>query len=469
MGIVFGGFVPHPPIIVPAVGRKHLAVVTRTVAAMEEWARDCVARQPETLIIISPHGPVFQDVIAVTATERVQGNLGTFGAPQVKADLANDPDLVAAILAEAGKQGVGTGRLDAVLAKDLEVPLALDHGIMVPLSYLLTAGFTGKVVPVAMGFLPRHELFAFGLALRAAMAKAAYPVGLIASGDLSHRLTRDAPSGYAEEGFIFDAQVTRMVKNWDVAGMLKVEETLCEKAGECGFRPLIMLAGAFDDGAVKSKVYSYEGPFGVGYLVAALTPEKPEKPQGEKRLAELRQAVTDQVQAVRENESPIVRFARDTLEAFVQHRQPPAVPLKLGGPDEQPAGVFVSLKKNGQLRGCIGTVAPTQPSLGLEVRYNAVSAGTRDPRFLPVQPVELPEIIYSVDVLGPEEPAPDIAALDPRRYGVIVRAGDRQGLLLPNLEGIETAQEQVTIARRKAGIPDDVPVQLSRFEVVRYH
>jgi AmmeMemoRadiSam system protein A len=133
------------------------------------------------------------------------------------------------------------------------------------------------------------------------------------------------------------------------------------------------------------------------------------------------------------------------------------------------AGVFVSLKKGGELRGCIGTIFPVTGSTGEEVIENAVSAATRDPRFPPVTESELPDIQYSVDVLSEPEDVADTGQLDPIRYGVIVSDGLRRGLLLPDLEGVDTVEEQIRIASMKAGLaPGDPNVSIQRFEVKRY-
>jgi AmmeMemoRadiSam system protein A len=135
---------------------------------------------------------------------------------------------------------------------------------------------------------------------------------------------------------------------------------------------------------------------------------------------------------------------------------------------EERAGVFVSLKKHGQLRGCIGTIAPTCPSIADEIIQNAISAGTKDPRFSPVRESELDDIVYSVDVLGEPEPVDDVSQLDVIRYGVIVSSGYKRGLLLPNLEGVDTVEQQVEIARQKAGIGRNEDYSLERFEVIRH-
>ena len=132
------------------------------------------------------------------------------------------------------------------------------------------------------------------------------------------------------------------------------------------------------------------------------------------------------------------------------------------------AGAFVSVHKQGRLRGCIGTIGPTEPSLALEIIRNAVSAAARDPRFEPIRPEELPWLEISVDVLGEAEKISSEAELDVKRYGVIVSCGSRRGLLLPDLEGVDTVEEQVAIARQKAGIRPEERVSLQRFEVVRH-
>ena len=166
---------------------------------------------------------------------------------------------------------------------------------------------------------------------------------------------------------------------------------------------------------------------------------------------------------------PLVELARNTIENYVRTGKAVTPPRELTPEMKQKAGAFVSLHKHGALRGCIGTIEPTSPDVASEVIRNAISAATRDPRFPPVQASELDELEISVDVLLPPEPIESIDELDPERYGVIVQSGWRRGLLLPDLEGVDTAEYQVAIARRKAGIRPSEPVQLYRFEVIRYH
>ena len=168
-------------------------------------------------------------------------------------------------------------------------------------------------------------------------------------------------------------------------------------------------------------------------------------------------------------ESAYVRLARETIENYIKYGKIIAPPLDISKEIiNQKAGVFVSIKKFGNLRGCIGTFMPTQENIVQEIIKNAISAVVDDPRFSPVTVSELGDLIISVDVLSPPEEISDISELDPKKYGVIVSSGYKKGLLLPDLEGVDTAEYQIDIAKRKAGIYPDEKVKLYRFEVKRY-
>ncbi|MBN1690843.1 MAG: AmmeMemoRadiSam system protein A [Dehalococcoidia bacterium] len=164
---------------------------------------------------------------------------------------------------------------------------------------------------------------------------------------------------------------------------------------------------------------------------------------------------------------PLAKLARKAVEDYVNGRRM-VEPDELAPEMKERAGVFVSLKKRGQLRGCIGTFEPTQPSVAQEIIQNAISSATGDPRFSPVRPDELKDIEYSVDVLTSPQPVEDKAQLDAKKYGVIVEAGRRRGLLLPDLEGVDSVDMQIDICRQKAGISPAEPVKLYRFQVRRY-
>lgn len=169
-----------------------------------------------------------------------------------------------------------------------------------------------------------------------------------------------------------------------------------------------------------------------------------------------------------ESINPLVRLARKAIKEYVEKGNIITPPEELTPEMKERHGVFVSLKKRGTLRGCIGTYEPATSCVAEEIIVNAISAATRDPRFMPLTPEELNDIEISVDILTEPEPVRNTSELDPERYGIIVKSGFKRGLLLPDIEGVDTVDMQIDIARHKAGITEDEPVELYRFEVKRY-
>jgi AmmeMemoRadiSam system protein A len=164
---------------------------------------------------------------------------------------------------------------------------------------------------------------------------------------------------------------------------------------------------------------------------------------------------------------PVVKLAKETVETYVKEGKLPEQ-KELAPEMKERAGVFVSIHKHGQLRGCIGTFEPQKDNVAEEIMANAISSATRDPRFPPITPSELDDLEYSVDILTKPEPVSDVRQLDPKKYGVIVESGWRRGLLLPDLEGVDSVEEQIAICRLKAGISASEPIKLYRFQVRRF-
>ena len=178
----------------------------------------------------------------------------------------------------------------------------------------------------------------------------------------------------------------------------------------------------------------------------------------------------DQIAKIGDNEDPYVRLARKSLEQYILYGKVIDIYNEnlLKDMIENQAGVFVIIKQDAQLRGCLGTTEPIRKNIAEEIVYNAIGAGTRDPRFFPVKREELDSLKYCVDVIKEPEPVQSIDQLDVKRYGIIVSCDLRTGILLPNLEGINTPKEQVSIALEKAGIREVEPYSIKRFEVIRH-
>lgn len=460
MALVGAFILPHPPVIIPAVGKGEEKRIHKTTEAYQKAAGKIAELKPETIVVTTPHSVLYSDYLHISPGESASGSFRQFGASGPSAEFAYDTGFVKALTEEAGKAGVPAGTFG-------EKDPSVDHGALVPLTFVNGAYRGYKLVRCSISGLGPAVHYEFGRCIARTAEKLGRRTVLIASGDLSHKLTESGPYGYAEEGPRFDREVTDAMKAGDFLRFLTFDPDFCEAAAECGLRSFQILAGAFDGAAVRSDFLSYEGPFGVGYAVCAFLPAGPDTSRniGEQYRNWERSAMRE----CRKHEDEYARLARLSLESWVRDGKRASLPKELSsGLLNRRAGVFVSLKKDGELRGCIGTILPVQGCVADEIVRNAVSAGTRDPRFDPVTADELPDLVYSVDVLGKTEPAPSLDALDAKRYGVIVRCGDRCGLLLPNLAGVDTPHQQVEIALRKGRIRPDEPFRMERFEVVRH-
>ncbi|MGE5380655.1 MAG: AmmeMemoRadiSam system protein A [Methylocystaceae bacterium] len=464
-GVIMGCICPHPPVMIPEVGKSDASKTRASINGMRELAEAIKACSPDCLIFITPHGNVFADAISFLVEPVLEGNLAGFGAGDVRFAADNDLELLRAwaVACEAAAL--------PLVAIDKDTPYQgvspkLDHGVMVPLYFLEQAGI--KALPfivISQAGLPEDELYQAGMCLQQACQETGRRVVIVASGDMSHRLADDSPYGFNPAGPEFDQLISTIIKEADISELLRVPPELRDSAGECGYRSLVMMAGAFDEQELTSWIYSYQKPFGIGYLVAALAPT------GKNQASVYNEFINNYQQKMdtsRREESAPVAWARQVLESYINRHVLPDAPQISDPLFSQQAGVFVSLKKKGQLRGCIGTIFPTTSNIEEEIKNNAVSSGTRDPRFPAVHPQELTDLVYSVDILGKPEPCRR-EDLDPAVYGVIVRHGSKTGLLLPALEGVDTVDEQLRIALSKAGIKASEDYQIERFMVERYH
>ena len=453
MSILAAYAVPHPPLIIPDVGRGREEDIADTVAAYRDIARDIVALDPETIVVTSPHAPCYRDGFYVCTGVRAWGDMARFAAPRATMQAEYDQQLAHAIRA---------------LAQEADLPLSsndpsdsdVDHATFIPLWFVnqayaeagIAPGY--RVVRIGLSGMGYEVHRTMGRCIAQGVAQCARRVVFVASGDLSHKLTHDGPYGFAKEGPAFDEQICDIFRTGELGKLFSFSRSFADRAAECGLQSFQMMAAALAEqgGSWRSELLSHEGPFGVGYGTARVLPANQPPAESEETV------------------DPYIKLARASVEHFVSTGAPLTLPADVSSDmTERQAGAFVSLHKHGELRGCMGTIAGTQPTLAQEIVRNGILACSQDPRFSPVKPSELDFIEYSVDVLGEPEFITGSEQLDPARYGVIVTSGGRRGLLLPNLEGIDSVQLQIAIARQKAGIdPREKDVRLQRFEVVRH-
>jgi len=463
MYVINAVMVPHPPLIIHDVGHGEERRIKATTDAYASAAEFIKASKPETIIITSPHAPMYYDYFHISPGNGAKGDFSAFGAKNVRFCVEYDKEFTTELENKAREMDFPAGTLG-------EKDGRLDHATMIPLYFIEKAYGNEKLPPIVrigLSGLPLTEHYRLGMLIRDTAKKLSRRISIVASGDLSHRLKPDGPYGFSADGPEYDKKIMSAMENADFGELFSFSEAFCESAGECGHRSFTIMAGCFDGFDVKAKKLSYEGPFGVGYGVCLFEPGKENTLRSFLKNEEERRREEAEKRTAKEDE--YVRLARMTVEEYVKNGkkiEPPQWALEEMG--SQKAGAFVSLHIDGALRGCIGTIAPTRKNIAEEIIQNGISACSDDPRFPAVREKELAFLEYSVDVLSEAEDISSEDELDIKKYGVIVTKGYRRGLLLPDLEGVNSVEEQIEIAKKKAGIRPDETVRLQRFEVVRH-
>lgn len=497
MSILAGFMLPHPPLIIPDIGRGKEQEIQNTIDAYHKAAQELAALRPETILLLSPHQTMYADYFHISPGRSARGDFGQFGAKAVCMEVSYDTEFVTYLGGIAGSHNLHAGTLG-------EREKKLDHGTMVPLWFVNQYYTEYRLVRIGLSGFPLTAHYRLGQCIREVAEMLGRKAVIIASGDLSHRLKEDGPYGYRKEGPQYDARIMDVMERGAFGELFSFSESFCETAAECGHRSFTIMAGAFDRTSLDVERLSYEGPFGVGYGICTFHVRGMERGRSMEEATSMEETHSTQEKHSMENmhsmdnapstdetrnfleqfeawekkrlcaqqakEDPYVKLARHTIETWLRTGELPRVPKELPGElYSRRAGAFVSLKEDGRLRGCIGTTRAVQGSLAEEIMHNAVSACSQDPRFSPVELWEAERLTITVDVLGDTERISSPDELDVKRYGVIVTKGGRRGLLLPNLEGVDTVEQQIAIAKQKAGISEQEKVALERFEVVRHY
>lgn len=450
---------PHPPIVLPEVGKGEEAKISNTSESMHKIGKEVKEMAPSTIIVVTPHGVMFEDAVAMIYEDNISGSLKDFGIPQVSMELELNKALTDRIYEITLDEGIPSILITNNLLKKYYDKVTLDHGALVPLYFINKYYNSYKLVHITYAPISDVELYKFGMSISKAIEEFDEDAIFIASGDLSHKLKEEGPYKYSPYGEKFDREFLDYLKNGDVISTIHMdEETVCN-AGECGRKSVSIMLGALEGKKFNGKLLSYEGTFGVGYGVMKfnIISEDTSKLEELKSLKKSNQY------------DPYVKLARESLTTYLTtgnklESLPDYITEEMKNIKR---GVFVSLKKHKELRGCVGTILPTSSSVAEEIINNAIEAGIYDPRFYEVKKEELLDIDFSVDVLTEPESAIK-ADLNPLEYGIIVRSKGRTGLLLPNLEGIDSVEAQVSIALRKAGISENEDYTIERFKVTRH-
>lgn len=462
MGVVAAFALPHPPLAAPGAPEEGRGRIAHTVDAMREASRRLRDLAPETVVVVTPHATSHADRILLAGGEQASGELaGT------RYEAAYDVELVERVRSRAGRMGV-----ECDVIEDDE----LDPGTLVPLAFVLEAFeereyLAPLVVRCSIAGPAPDAHYRLGEVVAVAAEETGRRVAVVASANLSHRLSETSPLGWSPDGPLFDSMACGALGSGSFLPLLTCDRAFAESAGECGLRPLQVLAGALDETRVTCDLMSYEAPFGVGYAVASFVPTTDVGSDPSRDfLSAYERWAGQELERRREGEDAFVSLAREALESYVltgeRMEVPEGLPAELAEPR---AGAFVTLWSSGELRCCVGTLAPQRSTLAAEVCANAVAAARGDRQAPHVAADELDDLVYEVDVVHDPEPC-GIDGLDPARYGVVVSTPDgRRGMMLPGLPGIGTVEEQVGAAALRGGIAlgrDEVSYR--RFLVTRH-
>lgn len=456
----------HAPVVLPEVAGRDARVVESTTHAMRDAARCVVQARPDVVVVLSPHAARHVAAWSVADGDVLAGEIAFAGAPAVRVSLPIARHAVLALEAEALRAGVPLRR---------NVGTVLDHGALVPLRFLAEAGWAGDTLLLAFPDSPTHpDCQAMGEAIARAAQASRRRWAIVASGDMSHCLMPGAPAGFHPEAWHFDRGTTIALEEGALHRAVEVDPSLRAIAAEDVVDSLEVASAAIGWDPRGHRILSYEGPFGVGYLVAVLHDE-PIVAAREVRAAPVARPIEEALRAALRGrgsagspDSPglgpaLLGVARRAIEEALTGRPITLPPL----PEVSvPGGIFVTLWSPGrQLRGCIGHVGPVRRPVAREVADCAVAAAMKDRRFPPVRRAELADLRIEVSFLGPLERVRSLDALDPARFGVVIAQGSHRGVLLPRLEGVSSAVRQLAIACEKGGVDPDLPFEVYRFEV----
>ncbi len=272
-GLCAGFLLPHPPVLIPVVGQGREAEASATINACREAAALIARIKPETLVILSPHAPLFRDYVYVYNGSFLSGNFANFGASFPVMRFEQDTEFRTLLVNNLNKDGIQAGSLEKETFGIPDTGKELDHGVLVPLHFINEAYSSFKIVALASASYSVKDQYRIGVHIRKAADAAGRRVCIIASGDMSHKVNRESPYGAVREGALFDKALTDALRNSDTASLLTIDPVLREKGAECGYGSIVILCGAFDQVPLKTELIGYEAPFGIGYCVASFIPE----------------------------------------------------------------------------------------------------------------------------------------------------------------------------------------------------
>lgn len=455
MALLASYILPHCPVAIPEVGRGQERALPKTEEGFEKVAKEIASLHPDTIVIASPHAESYSDYFQIADGEMATGSLQEYGAPQIRFRLHYDDALRKAIAQLASARQFPAG------FDSCEKP-SLDHGTMVPLYFINREYQNYKIVRLGLSGLPLYFHYKMGVIIADAAKKVGERVVFIASGDMSHCLSKDGIYGYRSEGARYEELLSKSLKSANFGDLLRMDRRLITCAKECGHRAFSMLAGTLDRKAIQVTFYSHEAPFGIGYGIYGYTILGDD---GSRAFGELYQSkILFSIQEKKERSGPCVKLAYLTLDQFLNRTEAKKAEIPLFMVENQ-KGVVVSIYEFGTLRARYGTIFPSESNLAQEIIQNTVKAAKDDSFFDPIDAKEFPYLDVQVDEVSLVEPIANARQLDVEKYGVYVKSKTKSGFALPGDPLITSEEKQIRDAKRDARISHGEKTNLFRFVI----
>lgn len=459
MAILASFLLPHPNSL---LDRKLMIEednkLVNTTRVYRDIAKRIAILEPDTIVFLTPHGQSYLDYFQIAGGTSAKCSYGKSRGYKGTFDLVYDVEMIKKISEIAKREKIPTGTSGS---KEEEI----DHGTLIPLYFIRQYYKDFSAIRVSFSGLPYPVHYLMGKAIQEASEVLKRNVVVIASGDMSHVLTKNGYYGYHEDGAKYDKQVMKLLQDADFGALFNISPEVVKNAEQCSYRVLLMMAGTLDKQDVTSMVLSYEKSRGVGYMCAKFESlgYNEERNFGEEFMeASAKETIIKSVRSDR-----YASLAREAIEIYVkEHRVMEFDAKKYPRLARSKMGCFVTIKETGIIRGCLGSVHPLKKNLGIEIIFTAISAATKDKRFPALREQDLNHIEVTVDFISPPIPVLSVLDLDPTKYGVMVEGEEGVAALLPNIPGVKTAEEQLHICKKKAKIDyDDSDFQLYRFAV----
>ncbi len=460
MPIIAGFLVPHPACAIPQVGKGDEDLIFRTVNSMDKVATRIAELKPDTIVMISAHSEAYSDYFQVSDGDVAIGSLAKYDAYDITFRNYYDREFVKSFCALCHSEGISAGI-------DAENRHYLDHGTMIPLYFINKKYRSYNLVRLGVSGLPLIDHYKLGCVIKKVSNELGKKVVVVASGDLSHCLTGDAPYGFNPVGAKYDTRFNKLISSANFLDLFSFPEEMLEDSKQCCHRVMTILAGTLDKSAVTSSIYSYEGQLGTGLTVAEFSVKEKDDSRAFGDLYLNNELVN--VSKKKEHEDKYVSLARHSIETYVTTGRRLRIPSNLPPQMfEGQKGVFITIREKGALRGCLGSAKGLTKNVATEIVTNAMKAATEDPRFNPISKEDLDFLTMSVFVVTGLMEVKSVTDLDPNVYGLVVEYDGKHATLLPGLSTVHTAAEQLALAKRKAGIMQDDKCRLYRFTIEKH-